>query len=290
LHDPARLDQVLRRRFPAWGRQAVQRLIGARAVRVNGKVVWLASWHVHNGDRIEIEEAPAAKPAPLSTWDPRWLLAADEHMVAVDKPPGLLAEKPPHRDAPNLHALAEEQFGPLVLVHRLDRDTSGVLVLARTESANRALSAAFREHTIEKEYVAVVAAPNRLEAEGIINARLAPDPQHRERMIVVAKGGQGAVTRYMVMAAQADRQWVRLRPQTGRTHQLRVHLAAMQAPILGDRLYGVELAAPRLLLHARRLILPPLAWGGERILAAPAPPEFRWSEVEPDAAQGPESS
>ncbi len=83
--------------------------------------------------------------------------------------PGLLAEKPPHRDAPNLHTLAETQFGPLVLVHRLDRDTSGVLVLARTAHANRVLSAAFREHTIEKEYVAVVAAPNRLEAEGLIN-------------------------------------------------------------------------------------------------------------------------
>jgi 23S rRNA pseudouridine1911/1915/1917 synthase len=290
LRDPARLDQVLRRRFPEWGRQAVQRLIGARSVQVNGRAVWLASWQVRNGDRIDIDEAPAAKPAPLSTWDPRWLLAADEHIVAVDKPPGLLAEKPPHREAPNLHALAETQFGPLVLVHRLDRDTSGVLVLARTEHANRALSAAFREHTIEKEYVAVVAAPNRLEPQGLIKERLAPDPQHRERMIVVTKGGQGAVTRYMVTASMLDRQWVRLWPQTGRTHQLRVHLASMQAPILGDRLYGDEHAAPRLLLHARRLMLPPLAWGGERILAAPVPPEFRWPEVEPDAEQGPASS
>jgi 23S rRNA pseudouridine1911/1915/1917 synthase len=285
LRDPARLDQVLRRRFPEWGRQAVQRLIGARGVQVNGKAVWLASWQVHNGDRIEIEEAPAAKPAPLSTWDPHWLLVSDEHMVVVDKPAGLLAEKPPHRDAPNLHALAEAQFGPLVLVHRLDRDTSGVLVLARTALANRVLSAAFRDHTMEKEYVAVVAAPNRLEAEGLINARLAPDPQHRERMIVVAKGGQGAVTRYMVTASQPDRQLVRLWPQTGRTHQIRVHLASMQAPILGDRLYGDMQAAPRLLLHGRRLLLPPLEWGGERVLVASLPPEFRWPGVEIDANQ-----
>ena len=276
---------MLRRRFPEWGRQAVQRLIGARGVQVNGKAVWLASWQVHNGDRIEIDEAPAAKPAPLSTWDPRWLLVSDEHMVVVDKPAGLLAEKPPHRDAPNLHALAEAQFGPLVLVHRLDRDTSGVLVLARTALANRILSAAFREHTMEKEYVAVVAAPNRLEAEGLINARLAPDPQHRERMIVVAKGGQGAVTRYMVTASKPDRQLVRLWPLTGRTHQLRVHMASLQAPILGDRLYGELQAAPRLLLHARRLLLPPLEWGGERVLVAPLPPEFRWKGVEIDDNQ-----
>jgi 23S rRNA pseudouridine1911/1915/1917 synthase len=285
LRDPARLDQVLRRRFPQWGRQAVQRLIGARGVQVNGKAVWLASWQVHNGDRIEIEEAPAAKPAPLSTWDPRWLLASDEHMVVVDKPQGLLAEKPPHRDAPNLHTLAETEFGPLVLVHRLDRDTSGVLVLARTAHANRVLSAAFREHTIEKEYVAVVAAPNRLEGQGLINGRLAPDPQHRERMIIVAKGGQGAVTRYMVTASQGDRQLVRLWPQTGRTHQLRVHMASMQAPILGDRLYGEQQTASRLLLHARRLLLPPLEWGGERAFVAPLPPEFRWPGVELDTGQ-----
>ncbi len=255
------------------------------SVQVNGQAVWLASWQVHNGDRIAIEEAPAAKPAPLSTWDPSWLLAVDEHIVVVAKPAGLLAEKPPHRDAPNLHALAEAQYGPLVLVHRLDRDTSGVLVLARTTHANRVLSAAWRDHEIEKEYIAVVAAPNRLAEEGRLAARLAPDPQHRARMIVVAKGGQGAVTRYMVTAAKPDRQLVRLWPLTGRTHQLRVHLAAMGAPILGDRLYGDATAASRLLLHARRLVLPPLAGGGERVFTAPLPPEFRWPGVELDADQ-----
>ena len=78
---------------------------------------------------------------------------------------------------------------------------------------------------------------------------------------------------------------MRLWPQTGRTHQLRVHLAAMQAPILGDRLYGEQQTAPRLLLHARRLLLPPLEWGGERVLVAPLPPEFRWPGVELDAGQ-----
>jgi RluA family pseudouridine synthase len=271
---------VLLRRFPEWGRQAVQRLIAARDVHVNGKVVWLGSWQVYNGDRIEIEEAPAAKPAPLLTWNDRWLLAIDEYMVVIDKPAGLLTERPPHRDAPNLHALAETQFGPLVLVHRLDRDTSGVLLLARTAHANRVLSATFRDHTIEKEYVAVVAAPNQLATEGRISARLAPDPQQRERMIIVAKGGQGAVTRYMVVARQNDRHLVRLWPETGRTHQLRVHMASIQAPILGDRLYGDVQAAPRLLLHARRLVLPALEWGGERVFVAPAPPEFAWPGVE----------
>lgn len=280
MTDPARLDQVLRRRFPQWGRQAIQRLVAARGVQVNGRTVWLASWQVRNGDRIGIEEAPAAKPEPLSTWDERWLLALDEQMVVVNKPAGLLAEKPPYRSAPNLHALAEARFGPLVLVHRLDRDTSGVLLLARTAQANRVLSAAFREHTIEKEYIAVVAAPNQLAAEGRISTRLAPDPQQRERMVVVAKGGQGAVTRYIVIASKIDRQLVRVWPVSGRTHQLRVHLAFMEAPILGDRLYGDAQTAPRLLLHAHRLVLPPLAGSAERVLVAPLPAEFAWSGAE----------
>jgi RluA family pseudouridine synthase len=275
---------VVRRRFPEWGRQAVQRLIAARSVHVNGKVVWLGSWQVNNGDRIDIGEAPAAKPAPLLAWDDRWLLAIDEYIVVVNKPAGLLTERPPHRDAPNLHALAETQFGPLVLVHRLDRDTSGVLLLARTAQANRVLSATFRNHAIEKEYVAVVAAPNQLATEGRISTRLAPDPTQRERMIIVAKGGQGAVTRYMVVARKVDRQLVQLWPETGRTHQLRVHLASMQAPILGDRLYGDVQAAPRLLLHARRLVLPSLEWGSERVFVAPAPPEFALPGVELDGS------
>lgn len=296
LADEARLDQVLRRRFPQWGRQAVQRLIAARGVQINGKTVWLASWQVRNGDRITIAQAPAAKPPPLAAWDESWLIFSDEHVVAVDKPSGLLAEKPPHRDAPNLQALAEARFGPLILVHRLDRDTSGIVVLARTAAANRVLSAAFREHTLEKRYLAIVAAPNLLGESGTIRALLGPDPQHRERMAVMPKGGQRAVTRYMVMARQPDRQLVQLWPETGRTHQLRVHLAYMNAPILGDRLYGDKDAAPRLLLHAYSLRLPPLTeedagnGAGEdveagaakacyRVFTAPPPPEFAWPGV-----------
>ncbi len=274
LDTPTRLDLVLRSRFPAWGRQAVGRLIAGRGVRVNDRTVWLASWQVQNGDRIRIDRPPASKPPPITAWDDGWLLAADENVLVVDKPAGLLSEAPPHRPAPNLHALAEARFGPLTLLHRLDRDTSGVLVLARTQPAARAWGAAWQSGGVQKEYAAVVAAPNRLEESGRISARLGPDPLQRERMMVVAKGGQGAVTDYAVIARAADRQLVRLWPRTGRTHQLRVHLASLGAPILGDRLYGDPQAAPRLLLHARRITLPPLGDEGPRTYTAPLPPEF----------------
>ncbi len=279
LAEPARLDQLLRRTYPTWGRQAVQRLIGARAVQVNSKTVWLASWQVQNGDRICVAAAPAAKPAALTAWDERWLLAVDEHLVVVAKPAGLLTEAPPYRSAPNLHALAVQRFGPLTLLHRLDRDTSGVMLLARTPFATQLLGAALQAHTLAKEYVAIVAAPNQLADEGRISARLAPHPQQRTRMVIVAKGGQGAVTRYAVIARLPDRQFVRLWPLTGRTHQLRVHLAAQQAPILGDRLYGDAAAAPRLLLHAYSLVVPPLGAAAERMFVAPVPAEFAFAGV-----------
>jgi 23S rRNA pseudouridine1911/1915/1917 synthase len=279
LAAPARLDQVLRGRFPAWGRQAVQRLIGARRVQVNAKTVWLASWQVHNGDRVCIAEPPPPKPQPIAAWDDRWLLAEDEHVIVVDKPAGLLSEAPPYRAAPNLHALAQGRFGPLTLLHRLDRDTSGVMVLARTPEAARTLGAAWQSRAVAKEYVAIVAAPNRLEEAGRISARLAPHPQGRERMVVVEQGGQGAVTRYAVVAREAQRCFVRLWPETGRTHQLRVHLALLHAPILGDRLYGDPQTASRLLLHARQITLPALAGEGQRSYTAPLPPEFAFAGV-----------
>jgi 23S rRNA pseudouridine1911/1915/1917 synthase len=273
---------MLRRRFPEWGRQAVGRLIAARQVQVNGKAVWLSSWQVRNGDQVRVAEAPAAKPPPITQWDDRWLLTADEHLIALNKPPGLLSEASPQRTAPSLHALAIERFGPSILLHRLDRDTSGVLLLARTPEANGVVSAAWRERNVDKEYVAVVAAPNRLAEEGEISLRLAADPRHRERMVVVTKGGQGAMTRYRVVAHTPLRQLVLLWPATGRTHQLRVHLAALQAPILGDRLYGDAQSAPRLLLHSRRIVLPPLPWAGEHHFTAPVPREFAFDGVEPE--------
>jgi len=276
---PARLDQMLRSQFPGWGRQAVQHLIARRGVQVNGKLVWLASWQVQNGDRIQIDQPPALKPPPFTAWDEGWLLAADEHLVVVDKPAGLLSEAPPLRPAPNLHSLAQERFGPLTLLHRLDRDTSGVLVLARTAQATRVLGAAWQGQAgaalrVAKEYVAVVAAPNQLQDAGRISARLAPDPRQRQRMVVVPKGGQGAVTRYAIARRDADRQLVLLWPETGRTHQLRVHMALLGAPILGDRLYGDADSAPRLLLHAWRITLPPLEGLEPATFCAPLPGEF----------------
>lgn len=274
LEQPARLDRYLRGRFPEWGRQAVGKLIAGRMVQVNGHTVRLESWEVANGDRIILAGQPAPKPVAPSVFDDAWLIDMDEDLVVVNKPEGLLSESPPRREASNLRDLVAARFGPATLVHRLDRDTSGVVVLARTPAASRMLTQAFQQHQVTKEYVAVVHAPNQLQDEGEIDARLAPDPARDDHVCVVTKGGQRAVTRYKVMARGDGRQQVHLRPATGRTHQLRVHMAHLDAPILGDRIYGDVRTAPRLMLHAWRITLPADGAAGERTFSAPVPGEF----------------
>jgi 23S rRNA pseudouridine1911/1915/1917 synthase len=277
LDKPTRLDRVLRTRFPDWGRQAVQRLIAAGQVTVNGRKVWLASWEIRNGDRLALAEVPVAKPAPATHFAESWLIAELPDLIVINKPAGLLAEPTRWGSGVNLHDLAMRRFGPLVLFHRLDRDTSGVILLTRPGPINQYLDRAFKAHTVKKEYLAVVRTPNRLEQSGVIDAHLAPDRQRRDQMRVVAHGGQRAVTRYAIAEETEGRQLVRLWPQTGRTHQLRVHLASMGAPILGDRLYGPQSAAgQRLLLHAYQIDLPPAAGFPAHTFIAPLPDDFIW--------------
>jgi 23S rRNA pseudouridine1911/1915/1917 synthase len=275
LPKPTRLDRVLRDQFPAWGRQAVQRLIGSGKVRLNGRVVKLASWEVQSGDRVEIVEAPAEKAPSPAQWDEAWVLFADDELIALNKPAGLLSEAPRFRSAANLLDLARERFGDVILFHRLDRDTSGVILLTRPGDINKYLSAAFQSHAVRKEYLAVVTAPNELLASGLIEARLGPHPERRDQMTIVPRGGQRAVTRYVIEDEHQGRQLIRLHPETGRTHQLRVHLAHLGAPILGDRLYGPQPPQhPRLLLHAEQIHLPETAGYPARSFTAPLPADF----------------
>jgi 23S rRNA-/tRNA-specific pseudouridylate synthase len=199
--------------------------------------------------------------------------------VVVNKPEGLLSEAARDPARANLRDLAAARFGPLVLLHRLDRDTSGLVVLARPGDAATAMGQAFADRTVVKEYLAAVAAAHHLPPSGTIELRLAPDPRRPDRMLVVANGGQRAVTRYEVLEPTRTTplgvQLVRLVPETGRTHQLRVQLAHLGAPILGDRLYGEATSAPRLLLHAERLTLPAIGDRPARTYEARRPAAFR---------------
>ncbi|MGL4650548.1 MAG: RluA family pseudouridine synthase, partial [Caldilineaceae bacterium] len=284
---PTRLDRALRDQFPAWGRKAVGQAIYQGQVWVNGKQIWLSSWEVRNGDRVELRMAPPPASVPDDgprTFDPAWLIADDGDLLAVHKPSGLLSEATRWGKGANLRDLAQAHFGDVILFHRLDRDTSGVLLLTRPGKVNKWLAAAFQSRQVQKQYLALVRAPAPLQAEGTLHHFLAPDEKRMDKMAVVAKGGQHAVTRFalgsVLTGEPSDMQQVSLWPETGRTHQLRVQLAHVGAPILGDILYGNPADAPRLMLHAWRIALPERS-ATHGLEAAPArafeallPPDF----------------
>ncbi len=227
---------------------------------------------------VNLEEGgrAAAAPAPL---DRGRLLYADEHMVAVDKPAGVPSQPTLTTDRGHLPELVSALVGATVtLVHRLDRETSGVTVLARGAAAARALSEDFREGRPEKTYLALCArAPSP--AEGRLDAPLGKDERHAGRR-EVRDGGEPAATRYRTLAAgPSGTALVEAHPETGRTHQIRVHLAHLGAPLLGDARYGGprmvgELAVPRVMLHAWRLEIRHPATGASLVLEAPLPDDF----------------
>jgi len=255
-----RLDKAIRIQFPDWGRRVVSQILQQRQVRVNGKIVWLGSWKVNMGDQIEISQPPVGKPAAQTRFDPGWLVEDAGDVIVVSKPAGLLSQATRAGGEDNLFSLAQTVFGDEIrLFHRLDRDTSGLCLLTRPGPVNAYLDAVFKQRQVVKEYRALVAARGQLDESGQIRLYMAQHEQRSDMMQVVAKGGQFSLTDYQLGEESEIGLPVWLQPHTGRTHQLRVHLAYMGAPIIGDRLYGGRKAS-RLMLHSERIALPE---GGE---------------------------
>lgn len=190
-------------------------------------------------------------PLPFGNDDKNSLLIyCDDSLLIANKPAGLLAV--PGRGADKqdcLSARLQQELPDALVVHRLDMATSGLMVFARGIEMQSRLSQMFQEREVEKRYVAVVAGNLELE-EGEVNLPIAADWPNRPLRKVDAELGKPSLTRYRVLERNADFTRVELEPVTGRTHQLRVHMAAIGHPILGDALYGDEASAPRLLLHA----------------------------------------
>lgn len=182
--------------------------------------------------------------------DPPDLLYCDESLLVVIKPSGLLAV--PGRGADRqdcLSARLQRQFPDALVVHRLDMATSGLMVFARSAGMQSRLSNMFRDREVSKRYVAVVA--GKLEpAAGKVDLPIAADWPNRPLRKIDARSGKPSLTRYRTLSQGADSTRIELEPVTGRTHQLRIHMATIGHPILGDALYGDSTSAPRLLLHA----------------------------------------
>ncbi len=311
-----RLDRWFRRHFPALSHGRLEKLLRTGQVRIDGKRA-KAGTRLSPGQAVRVPpNVDAAMPPPAAPSGPARLpsseaaalqarvLFMDDWLIAIDKPPGLAVQGGSGQRR-HLDGMADAlRFGASEaprLVHRLDKDTSGVLLLARSAAAARALTAAFRDGAAQKIYWAVVAGVPR-PRQGRIDLPLAKRAGRgrlaslRETMTPDRVTGQSAETIYRVVQTRgAVAAWLALKPLTGRTHQLRAHCAALGHPILGDGKYGGKAAfldgldlPRRLHLHARELAVPHPADGTTLRVAAPLPPhmEETWGRLGFEVTRG----
>ena len=275
-----RLDAVLAAALEDLSRSRVQRLIERGMVRVNGAVA-RKSAVVAEGDAVVVVIEAGTRASEAVDFDLP-VVYEDELLAAIDKPAGLAVHGAPGDTAPSVAAWWLARLGPASaafepgverpgVVHRLDKETSGVMVLAKTPAAQAALSRAFEARNAKKTYLAVVdGVPAQPRA--VIDAPIDRDPRDRTRMAVTTRG-RSARTEYIVIASDGRRSLLEVHPETGRTHQIRVHLAAIGTPVANDAVYGTAEPGSRQLLHAYRLELPHPA-GGRLIAAAPPPADL----------------
>ncbi|MDP3879554.1 MAG: RluA family pseudouridine synthase [Dehalococcoidales bacterium] len=258
----ARLDKYVSQHYPEISRTQVQKLIGDGNIRVNDRTA-RAGLKLSAGDRLTINLTPPT-PASLAPENiPLNILYEDADLLVIDKPAGLTVHPAPGHPA---HTLANAVLSRLSelpdsgdwqrpgIVHRLDKDTSGVIVVARNSTAHQYLADQFKSRTVAKTYLVLVR--GRLTPQdGAIEAPIGRDRRNRERMAVVAEDkGREARTKYHVVRYIGNYTLLEVRPQTGRTHQIRVHLAAIGYPVVGDKVYGVKSDhLSRQFLHASRL-------------------------------------
>ena len=275
-----RLDHFLQEQLREYSRSRIQSWIKEGRVQVNGAAA-KASLQLRGGEQVEVSPAdlPPLKATPEDL--PVEILYEDAAVIAVNKPAGL-----------TVHAGAGQHDGTLVnrlvhhfqglsqvggderpgIVHRLDKDTSGVLLVARTDAAHRALAAQFAGRTVQKTYLALVNGCVNADSGRIVKP-IARDPVRRTRMTARLATGREAITEYRVRQRWEKFTLLEVRIKTGRTHQIRVHLASLGHPVAGDRLYGAP-AAQRLFLHAWRIGFTSPATGQTVTVEAALPAEL----------------
>jgi len=278
-----RLDQFLAKQLPKYSRSRLQQLIRGGLVRLNEQST-RPRQIVRGGDRIDLTEPPLEKidirPEPI----PLEILFEDDDLIVINKPAGLTVHPGAgQREHTVVNALlshcatlsgigGKERPG---IVHRLDKETSGCLVVAKNDMAHRELSKQFAARTVEKIYLALVAGKLRKPA-GLIEEKIGRHPVHRRRMRVTSLRGRTATTEYRVIRSSNQASLIECRLHSGRTHQVRVHLHHLGHPVLGDKIYAPRFAKnfPRQMLHAWKLGFHHPGTGDWKILEAPLPADF----------------
>jgi 23S rRNA pseudouridine1911/1915/1917 synthase len=288
-----RLDVYLRWKFPVVSRGALQRLIEEGHIRVNGRIV-KPTHHPRAGEVVSVTW-PEAKPAAAQPEEiPLHILYEDDDLLVVNKQPGLVVHPAAGNERHTLvNALLHHCRGQLSgiggvarpgIVHRIDKETSGCLVVAKNDAAHKALAEQFAGRTAKKVYQAIVCGEMPRD-RGEIRAAIARHPNHRQRMAVTDGTGREAWTSYQVKERLRKATWVEALLHTGRTHQIRVHFQHIDFPLAGDLTYGARqnkrlaeqtgYTPPRVLLHAHSLTLTHPRHRETVAFEAPMPADFR---------------
>lgn len=294
-----RLDAYLALQFTSYSRTHLRRVINAGAVRIGARG-GKASYKLRAGDQVRIWLPPLPREGPQPADIPLEILYEDEHLTAINKPPGMVVHPARGHWSGTLASALQHHFDQLSsvggpsrpgIVHRLDRDTSGVIVVAKNDRAHLHLAAQFQERTLRKEYLAiVVGAPDRDRDQ--IDLPIGLHPYQREKMAIRRDDASSrpAQSFYEVLERYEGFAFLRILPKTGRTHQIRVHLASIHCPVLCDKLYGGRshitrgeicrqpgdetMLLARQALHAARLEISHPITGEPLALTAPLPEDL----------------
>ena len=294
-HAGWRLDRALAASVPTLSRERLKNLIRSGAVEAAGNPVRDPALKVHGGESLRLA-LPEPEPAHNEPQDiPLKIVFEDEHLLVVDKPAGLVVHPAAgNRDGTLVNALLHHCGGSLSgiggvarpgIVHRIDKDTSGLLVVAKTDVAHEGLARQFAAHSIDRRYLAVVSGVPKAK-EGTVDAPLARSTANRKKIAIVENGrGKRAVTHWKRLRVLNDAALVECRLETGRTHQVRVHMASLGHPLVGDPVYGrarkghakllKELGFHRQALHAAELGFTHPVTRHRLSFASPVPPDIQ---------------